>query len=137
LLVDATLYATAEDKVATCETSEEGVVGLLFARERRSAEKYHSRLIGHGKLSKVAGVGAGGFEDEAELITEGARAKEKYHDKGMGEADFSPVDGTIAGCFGKSEVVGVLRIKDDPIHCLLHGIHLCVNLGNSAFSAAY
>ena len=37
----------------------------------------------------------------------------------MRKADFSPVDGTIAGCFGKSEVVGVLRIKDDPVHSLL------------------
>ena len=100
-------------------------------------------------------MGAGGFEDEAELITKAenkselvlkasgsgdirARAKEEDHaeqfvsiaviggripaevlHKGMRKADFSPVDSTIAGCFRKSEVVGVLRIKDDPVHSLL------------------
>ena len=52
------------------------MVGLLFARYRRSTEQYHSRLIGHGKLSKVAGVGAGGFEDEAELITKAEKRSE-------------------------------------------------------------
>ena len=76
MLVDATLYATTEDEIATCETREEGVVGLLFARERRSAEQYHSRLVGHGKLSKVAGVGTGGFENEAEFITKAEKRSE-------------------------------------------------------------
>ena len=76
MLIDATLYATAKDEVATCETSKEGVVGFLFARQRCSAEQDHSRLIGHGKLSEVAGVGAGGFEDEAELLPKAEKRSE-------------------------------------------------------------
>lgn len=55
------------------------MVGLLFARQRGPAEQQHSRLIGHRKLRKVAGVGAGGFEDEAELIAKAERESDRYH----------------------------------------------------------
>ena len=44
--------------------------------------------------------------------------------KGVRKADFSPVDGTIAGGFGKSEVVGVLRIKNDSVHSLLLAVRI-------------
>ena len=37
----------------------------------------------------------------------------------MGKSDFGPVDGTIAGCFDESQVVGILRIEDYAIDCLL------------------
>lgn len=42
----------------------------------------------------------------------------------MRKADFSPVDGTIAGGFDKSEVVGILGIKYDPVHSLLLTVRL-------------
>lgn len=39
--------------------------------------------------------------------------------EGVGESDFGPVDGTIASCLDEGQIIGILRIEDDVIECLL------------------
>ena len=70
LLVDAALYATAEDEIPTCEAGEEGVEGFFFAGGRDTAEKDHCRFVGYREFGEVTRVGVGGLEDEGELVAE-------------------------------------------------------------------
>lgn len=63
LLADAGVDAAAEDDVAAQQACEEGVVGIDFAVvEVREGE--HGGLVDEGEEGEVAGVLAGGFEDE-------------------------------------------------------------------------
>lgn len=41
----------------------------------------------------------------------------------MGEPDLGPVHGTIAGCLDEGQIIGILRIEDNVIDCLLFHVN--------------
>ena len=66
LLVDGALArsAAAEDIVAAQQAGEEGVWGCLFLRGGGVAEEEEGGFVDDGESGEVAGVLAGGLEDE-------------------------------------------------------------------------
>ena len=55
----------------------------------------------------------GRFEDERDLLSEGAAPEEEDHYQGVGEADFGAVDGAVAGGFEDGEEGVEGRVGED------------------------
>ena len=78
LLVDRGLHTAAEDDVPADQAGDEGVVrGLLGAGEVGGGaggvpQEEHNGLVEERVEREVAGVLAGGFEDEGEFVAEAA-----------------------------------------------------------------
>lgn len=77
LLVHAALAAAAEDGVAADQTGQEGVVAAFarFGREGLVVQQEHAGFVEEGEGRQVAGVGARGFEDEAEFVARAVRSE--------------------------------------------------------------
>lgn len=82
-------------------------------------------LVDGGELGQVAGVGAGGAQDEPGLVAQRALAEEEDHDEGVGEADLCAVDGAVARALDDGQGVVVRRLVDDALQRRAQAVHDC------------
>ena len=119
LLAHAVVYGPSKDGVSAQQPGQKAVVVALLARGRGVFQQQHGGLVDEGEQAEVAGVLAGGLEDEPAFGAEGAGAEEEDHDEGVGEAHFCAVDDAIADAFDEGEDVVVLRVEDDALERFL------------------
>lgn len=67
LLSHRIVNVSAKNDISTQETSEKGIIMSFFAGRRSAFEEYHCTFVDEGKEAEVAGMLAGGFEDEPAL----------------------------------------------------------------------
>ena len=70
LLVDAALYAAAEDGVTAYEAGEEGVKRAFFACGRCTAQIDQGEFVNHREGGQVAGMSARCFVNQTELLSD-------------------------------------------------------------------